>query len=307
MLAVRRRVGRFRSLTHFASELDGRQVNHKVFEMLIKAGCFDAMGHGRRPLYESLDAILAYAQQRRHEREVGQETLFAAGTALEPGPDPEGPEWAEGDRLSFEKEALGFYLTGNPLSEHEEQLARLASHTVAELAEGVAEAVTLGGLVTRVRPTKIKSGKNAGRLMGRFVLEDLTGSVPAILFADPYQQYGHLLEDEAVVVLKGMPQERGSELEVTVDEIVPLKKAVRRLLRSVDVEVDAGLGTRELLELRDLLIEHAGETPLRLQIRLPGRRVRVAPRESFKVRFDPELVESVEGLLGENAVTERYA
>jgi DNA polymerase-3 subunit alpha len=313
MLGVRRRVGRFEGLTHFAGELDGRQANRKVFEMMIKAGCFDSSRGGgegvfaRRPLHEALDGILAYAQQRRHEREVGQSTLFGGGASAPAAADPTGPEWTEGERLSNEKEALGFYLTGNPLKEHESDLAQLTSHTIADLKEEVPDGqVTLGGVITGVRPTKIKSGRNAGRVMGRFVLEDLTGSLPAILFADHYEQFGHQLEDEAVVVLKGIVRDRQGEMELTVDEIVPLKRAARRLLRSVEVEVDGASKVNDLLRLRDLLVEHAGETPLRVRVRLPGWRVEVAPRETFRVRYGPELERSVNELLGAGAISGRY-
>ncbi|HEX2165346.1 MAG TPA: DNA polymerase III subunit alpha [Thermoanaerobaculia bacterium] len=307
VLAARRRVGRFSGLAHFAGELDGKLVHHKVFEMLIKAGCFDAFGKSRRALAEGLDEVLAYAERRRHEREVGQSTLFGGGAGEEAAADPDGPEWAESERLSAEKEALGFYLTGNPLSEHVAQLAQLASHTIGELKEDVPEGpVRLGGVVTKVRPTKIKSGRNAGRVMGRFVLEDLTGSLPAILFADHYDQFGHLLEEDAVVVLKGVVRDRQGEMELTVDEIQSLRKAARRLLRSVEVEVDGGLAIGNLQRLRDVLVEHAGETPLRVRVRLPGWRVEVAPRETFRVRFGPELVGSVEALLVEGAISGRY-
>jgi DNA polymerase-3 subunit alpha len=313
MIGVRRRVGRFESLTHFAGELDGKQANRKVFEMMIKAGCFDATsaaepgGYARRPLYEALDGILVYAQQRRHEREVGQSTLFGGGASAPAAADPTGLEWAQSERLSNEKEALGFYLTGNPLSEHERDLAQLTTHTIGDLKEEVPEGqVTLGGVITGVRPTKIKSGRNAGRVMGRFVLEDLTGSLPAILFADHYEQFGHQLEDEAVVVLKGVVRDRQGEMELTVDEIVPLKRAARKLLRSVEVEVDAGSGVNDLLRLKELLVEHAGETPLRFWVRVPGWRVEVAPRETFRVRFGAELERVVNELLGEGAIVARY-
>jgi len=314
ILQTRRRVGRFTGLTHLASELDGRHANSKVFESLIKAGCFDGTGASRRALAEALPAVLGYAQQRRHEREVGQSTLFGGGggaSGVAAG-DPSGPEWAAGERLSYEKEALGFYLTGNPLSEHEADLRKLATHTTAEVKEAVRDGmlegpVTLGGLVTRVRATKIKSGKNAGRMMGRFVLEDLEGTIPALLFADQFQRFGHLLEDENVVVARGVPRERGSDLELSIDELVPLRKASRKLLLGVEVELDAALSPNELLRLREVLVEHAGETPLKLHVRLPGKRVAIAPRETFKVRFDPTLVESVEGILGEGAVVEHYA
>ncbi|HEX2253499.1 MAG TPA: DNA polymerase III subunit alpha, partial [Thermoanaerobaculia bacterium] len=314
ILAVRRREGRFRSLTHFASELDGKQVNHKVFDSLIKAGCFDSLGSTRRALLEALDPILGFAQQRRHEREVGQSTLFGFGggdgeaAAPEPEPEAAGPEWPEGERLSAEKEALGFYLTGNPLSEHEAELSKLASHTTADLKEGVDGPVTLGGLVTKVRPTRIKSGKNEGRMMGRFVLEDLEGAIAAILFADTFEKYGQLLEDEAVVLVKGMARERGSDLELNVEEVVPLKKASKKLLRGVDLVVDgsAALSINTFLELRDLLREHHGDTPVRFQLKLPGRRVAIAPEEAYKVRLGPRFVASVEGLLGQGMVRERY-
>jgi len=305
ILATRRRLGRFDGLTHLASELDGRAVNHKVFEMLVKSGCFDSFGRSRRALHDGLDQTLAWAQQRRHEREVGQSTLFAAGATAEAPGDPDGPEWAESDRLSFEKEALGFYLTGNPLSEHEEELAKLASHTVADLKEGVDGAVTLGGLVTKVRPTKIKSGKNEGRMMGRFVLEDLTGTIPAILFADTFDRFGSLLEDEAVVIVQGFVRERGSDKELNVDEVVPLKKASRKLVNLVELVVDGTLSTKELMRLRDLLVEHHGDVPLRLRVDLEDRAVSILPREEFKVRWEPGLVERVEEMLGEGALTER--
>ena len=305
ILDARRRVGRFEGLTHLASELDGKAVNHKVFEMLVKSGCFDSFGNSRRALHDSLDQTLSWAQQRRHEREVGQSTLFAAGATSESPGDPDGPEWEESDRLSYEKEALGFYLTGNPLSEHEEDMAKLVSHTVADLKEGVDGAVTLGGLVTKVRPNKIKSGKNEGRMMGRFVLEDLTGTIPAILFADTFDRFGSMLEDEAVVIVKGFVRERGSDKELNVDEMVPLKKASRKLINLVELVVDGGVSTKELMQLRDLLVEHHGDVPLRLRVDLEDRAVSIQPGAQFKVRLEPGLVERVEEMLGEGALTQR--
>ena len=161
--------------------------------------------------------------------------------------------------------------------------------------------------MTKVRPSKIKSGRNAGRMMGRFVLEDLTGTLPCILFADFFDRFGSLLEDEAVVIVKGFVRERGSDVEMNVDDLVPLKKASRRLLEQVELSLDAALSARELLALRDLLVEHAGAVPLKLRLSLPDRVVSIRPEDSFKVRFDPGFIEAVEDMLGEGALTEHYA
>ena len=165
--------------------------------------------------------------------------------------------------------------------------------------------MTLGGLVTKVRPNKIKSGKNEGRMMGRFVLEDLSGTIPAILFADTFDRFGSMLEDEAVVIVKGFVRERGSDKELNVDEMVPLKKASRKLINLVELVVDGGVSTKELMQLRDLLVEHHGDVPLRLRVDLEDRAVSIQPGAQFKVRLEPGLVERVEEMLGEGALTQR--
>ncbi|HVR95347.1 MAG TPA: DNA polymerase III subunit alpha, partial [Thermoanaerobaculia bacterium] len=312
LLEARRGVGSFRSLAHLASEIDLRAANRKVMECLVKAGAFDSLGLHRAALWSALDRILDHAQQRRQEREAGQGTLSAlfggAGgvTVSEPRPDPATPPWPERERLRAEKEALGLYLTGNPLSEHQETLERLVTHTTASLKEGAEGTVTLGGLVTGVNRVKIKSGPNAGRFMGRFVLEDLEGSIPVALFANQLQQFGHLLADEAVVLVKGQVRERGSDVELTVEEIVPLEKAGGRSLAGVELLLKPTLSERQMLDLKNLLIEHPGTVPVTLQICFPDRpAVRIAAQDSFSIDPRPELTASIEGLLGPGSVRER--
>ncbi|HEY0783550.1 MAG TPA: DNA polymerase III subunit alpha, partial [Thermoanaerobaculia bacterium] len=222
VLEARRRLGRFRGLTHLACEIDLRAANRKVLESLVKAGAFDALGSHRAALCDSLDGVLELAQRLRRERENGQVNLFgapgatasgAAGIgAADPAPDPRTPEWPEKERLRAEKETLGFYLTGNPLLEHQEALERLTTHTTAGLKEGADGQVTVGGMISGINRVKIKSGPNAGRFMGRFVLEDLEGALPVTLFANQLQQFGHLLVDESVVLVKGQVRDRGSDV-----------------------------------------------------------------------------------------------
>ncbi|HEX3554549.1 MAG TPA: DNA polymerase III subunit alpha [Thermoanaerobaculia bacterium] len=314
VLAARREAGRFRSLTHLATEVDLRLVNRKVFECLVKAGGFDSLGIPRTPLWHSLDGLLDYAQRRRREREEGQSSLFGmlgGGESNEPAPDLSVRPWPERERLRYEKEALGLFLTGNPLSEHQAVLERLITHTTAALRESIDNlpegTVTLGGMVAGLSRVKIKSGANAGRFMGRFVLEDLVGSLAVTLFANQLQQFGHLLADEAVVLVKGQVRERGGEVELTVEEIVPLdKQLASRPLAGVDLTLDPALSQSKMLKLRDLLTEHPGDVPVTLEMQFPDRIVRIATQERYKVQLVPELVSSIEGLLGQGSVRERY-
>jgi DNA polymerase-3 subunit alpha len=311
VLAARRRVGRFRSLAHLATEIDLRTANRKVFESLIKAGAFDGHGIHRAALVDALDGLLDYAQRRRREREEGQHNLFGAmvseGESMEPVPDAAVKPWPERERMRNEKEALGFFLTGNPLSEYQEALERSVSHTTASLKEGAPEGtVTLGGMVTGFNRMKIKSGANAGRFMGRFVLEDLEGSMPVTLFANQLQQFGHLLSDEAVVLVKGQVRERGTDSEITVEEILPLKQIAGRPLAGVDLKLNPRLSTTQMLKLRDLLTEHPGDVPVTLEMQVEDRTVRIATPDNLKIELGPALVTSIEGLLGQGSIKERY-
>ncbi|HVT19221.1 MAG TPA: DNA polymerase III subunit alpha [Thermoanaerobaculia bacterium] len=327
VLEARRRAGRFRSFCQVACEVDLRAVNRKVFECLIKAGAFDSLGVDRAALWAGLDDLLDYAQRRRRAREGGQGSLFGGVPGLgdaEPAPDLATPPWAERERLRYEKEALGFYLTGNPLLEHQEALARQVTHTTAALKEGAEGTVTVGGLVAGVSRTKIKSGPNAGRYMGRFVLEDLEGSLPVTLFANQLQQFGHLVVDEAAVLVRGQVRDRNGDVELTVEEIVPLGQAPARRLAAVELALDPALGgngskgangdhgdcedrIRDLLrDLRHLLNQHPGDVPVTLALSLPGCKVSIAAEERCKVAFGPELAAAIESLLGPGSVHERY-
>ena len=306
LLEARLRVGRFGSLLQCIREVEPRSVNQKAFDCLIKAGSFDSLGVHRRALTESLEGLMDWAQTRRREIEEGQGTLFAAGTVPEPEPDASMPPWPDSERLRYEKESLSFYLTGNPLSEHAERLAQLVTHTTRELNEGYSGAATVGGLVSNLRTTKIRSGPNEGRLMGRFVLEDLEGSIPVAVFADQLQRYGHLLQEEAAVVIKGSLRNRGSEGELTVEEIVSLERATEGLVDRLDLTLPEELSDGEFLKLRDCLIEHSGEVPIRFWVHLDGRRVRIDPAERFRVRPSGGILESIEAIIGPGNVRTLY-
>jgi DNA polymerase-3 subunit alpha len=303
VLAARNQVGRFRSLAHFASELDHRAVNHKAFECLLKAGAFDSFGGTRAAMWESLDGILGWAQRRREDLAAGQGMLFAAAAAREPEPAANTPEWAQSELLRNEKETLGFYLTGSPLSQHAALLAGRVTHNTAELKEAAESAgqVAVAGVVARLKRIKIKSGANTGRLRAAFTLEDEHGSVPVSLFADTLQKYDHLLQEDAVLLLRGTLRMR-TEVELTAQEVVPIGTLELEQVTHLEVLIGRRAGEAELLRLRDLLADHAGELPVHLMVEGHEHQVRVAPATRFRVRYTPALVSAMESLLGSGSV-----
>ncbi|HVR30275.1 MAG TPA: DNA polymerase III subunit alpha [Thermoanaerobaculia bacterium] len=305
ILQARSRVGRFRGLYHLASEVDTRLVNHKVFECLIKAGCFDPLGFRRRALCERLDAVLEAAQRRRREREQGQSSLFAA-SGEEPEPPMGDAEWPARLRLQNEREALGLYLSGNPLSEFEAVLRGRTTHGAGDLAECAGATVTLGGLLTRLRQTKIKTGPNAGRFMGRFVLSDLQGDVPVVLFSEQLERNRRLLVEDTVVLVTGQVRDANGDPELRAEKIESLEEAT-----APDVEVHLDLPSTvsmgQMLELRNLLSERPGPARVLFRVALPEGAVRVAAGEQFRVKLDDDLLEAIAALLGAGRVTTRLA
>ncbi len=306
ILEARRREGRFTSLAGFACAVDLRALNTKVFDCLIKSGSFDSLGAHRAALAASLERILDYAQCRQRDADQGQNALFSSDAMPEPEVRSDVPEWPDRVRLSYEKEVLGLYLTGNPLSEFQEQLAKLVSHTTQSVRTGLEGPVTLGGLVTRLRTNKIRQGPNAGRLMARFVLEDLEGTLPAAAFADAYARFSKRLAEEKVVVVKGVVRDRGSGGELTVEEVFEVEPGGPPVA-SLDLRLTGSLSVSAMLELRDFLVEHQGEVPVQFELDLDGRTLRIVPEERFRVEVAPDLLASLESLVGAGNVKPRYA
>jgi len=310
ILEHRRRVKQFRDLTHFACEVELKAVNHKVFECLIKSGCFDRLEENRAALLEVLDRVLGYAAGRQRERETGQGALFATTPGMEPAPDPETPPWPDRVRLGFEKDTLGLFLTGHPLTDYQQELDRLATHDIAALkaqaatGERIAGPVRVGGLVTRPVRAKIKSGPNEGRYMGRFVLEDLTGSIPAAIFAKQLQLCNHLLEDGTVVLVQAAVRERGGDVELSVEEMKAIERPGDRIV-ALDLTVKADAPRAELLKLKDILVEHPGTVPVKFHLQLAEGSKCIAAGDGFKVAVQDELLGRLEGLLGQGSASAR--
>jgi DNA polymerase-3 subunit alpha len=306
ILEARREVGRFEDLTHFALHVDLKAVNHKALECLIKSGCFDSLGSHRRALLTALDPILDFAQNQQRAAEEGQGSLFSSEALPRPEPDTGLDPWSDSERLALENEVLGLYLTGNPLSEHQHVLSTQVSHTTSALRDGAEGRVAVAGIIGRLRRVKIKGGRNAGRMMGRMVLEDIEGSIPVTLFADQLQKFDRLLIEGGIVLVKGLVRERGSDWELAADEVVSLEEITRRPVESLDLRLDRPLSDTAMLNLRDTLIERHGETPVRFEIERGGRLITILPEERFKVEVDEDLVAAVESIVGQGRVRTRF-
>ncbi|MEA2415466.1 MAG: polymerase subunit alpha, partial [Thermoanaerobaculia bacterium] len=214
ILEARQKKGRYTSLLDFCEAVDLRACNKKVIEALIKSGSFDFLGSSRRALFDSLENTADSAQRAREEKERGQNSLFGMlGPTVAPAPSPArtlaAAEWPDDEKLRFEKETLGFYITGHPLNKYSDDLKLFANATTDTLHQHVDDVVNIGGIVSQIKKSKIKKGPNEGKLMAKFILDDQRGSVEVVVFSDLYSKYSKWLENGIAVLLTAAVKDTG--------------------------------------------------------------------------------------------------
>ena len=307
VLEARRTGGAFRSLFDFCDRVDSRAVNRRVIESFIKSGSFDETDSRRAALFAAIDPAMESGQKRQRDRESGQTSLFGGpdkAAAASGGTErvADAPPWHEAERLAFEKESLGFFISGHPLERHRAELAQWASATTATLAQqAVAGEVSVGGLVTALRLIKTKKGDR----MASFVLEDLEGNVEVLVFPEAYKKAGSRLADDVIVIVKARAEiQDDGKARLLASDVMALEHAKLAEARHVTIRVPLGAWDRGKGErLRDILGAHRGDCPVTLEIVRPGSwSAALAPSAYYRVRPDAVLRNEVEALLGPGAL-----
>jgi DNA polymerase-3 subunit alpha len=311
ILEARAAGGPFRSLFDFAARVDGRRVNRRVVESLVKCGAFDALHPSRARVFATLDSALEAGASSQRDREIGQESLFGASSGA-PRAEPalaDAAEWTDRQRLEGEKEVLGFYVTGHPLSASAGLLRRFADTTAGHTEEREGRDVRVGGLVTAMRETRTRRGA----LMAFATLEDLEGRFDLVIFQEPYARCASLLKSAAGTEGDGGPRpllvtgtlESGDPPKVLVRDVVELERAEEKLASALRVRIRAEEATADrLTALRRLLEARPGECGVTLHVVIPEESETVVSIAAVRgVRPDPTLRRDVDALFG-RSVTE---
>ncbi len=301
-----REEGPFASMTDFAERVDAQSINKRVMEALVKCGAFDSMGSPRQMLFGNIEKVMGAAQKTQRDKAMGQGDIFSlmGGDGAESGAVilDEADEWPEKVRLSFEKEALGFYLTGHPLSEHVKDLKLFATYNSSTITDAPPQGeVRIGGVITAKRNLTTKKGDP----MARLSLEDMTGTIEALILPKIYKECVELLEGDELLFIKGKADVDEENLTVTViaDEVLTFPQARAKFTSSVHIHLSTTGLERELLEeIRDVFKRRRGKAPVTLHMKSP-KGVVVMRAGSYSVDATDELVADVEALIGEERVT----
>ena len=320
ILEAREDGGRFRSLWDFCRRVPLQIVNRTTIEALIKSGAFDGI-HGkdqRAAMVEALPAAIKAGQRAAADRESGQSSLLFAGGSREASePEdrgqklPEAAPWSPSELLAHEKEALGFFASSHPLDDHRELLDRFGNVNAERFKTLPADTdVVLGALLGSLRTTRTRKGRNPGQKMAMIQLEDKSGRVEGVLFADAYAEYEELLERGAVLFFAGRVDRRREEPNLVVSKVVPLEEAPTRLARRLRIHIDlrgtAGTPTNGLNEdlegLRELLDRRRsrgrnGGVEVEFELALKDRTV-LTGANGARAPIDARLASDIDDLLG---------
>lgn len=311
MMEEREANGPYTGFIDFCERLGNSAVNKKAIEALIKCGAFDFTGLTRGRLFAGIEPAMAYAASRRKDRAAGQFSLFdvmsaedADGLNMTDKDLPEGEPWPQKQMLAFEKELIGFYISGHPLLACQWTLEKYNLCTAEEF-RGLPERTRtrIGGLVGNPRKiyTKPKQQDEAQQPMLFFQLETLDGSISVASYPSAYAKYSvYLQEDAAVMVCGTMRQDRmGTGAQLVVEEIYPLDEVPVRFTRCFSCHIHTGAWTEDKLRaLQDVFRRHPGETPVNLCLLYPDNsKVYLRTGSNWKVRVTEALAKECNKLV----------
>ncbi|HEX5397443.1 MAG TPA: DNA polymerase III subunit alpha, partial [Verrucomicrobiae bacterium] len=275
ILKARNESGKFTSLSDLCERVDGRTVNRKILEGLIKSGACDCLGQTRATLFAQIERTLARAASILSDRQKGQSSLFGALEEKAP-PMPEAisnlPEWPQHELLAHEKELLGFYVTGHPLTPFAPILEKYTLVNTAKLAELSNRSLTrIGGLIAAVQHG---FSKKSGKPYSMVTLEDLEGSVQVLVMNENYDKFRPLLEVNKAILVVGEVNTGDDKPKIFPQEIMPLEDAPKKYTKQVHLRLHtAHLKPEQLDSIRELVSAHPGKCPLLLCFQRPGGEV----------------------------------
>jgi DNA polymerase III subunit alpha len=295
---VAARSGRpFRDLSDFAGRINPRAINRRVIESLAAAGAFDELEPNRGRVHAGADCILAEAQRRYEAALKGQSELFAAAQEAHSLALPAAEPWHSAERLQREYEATGFFLSGHPLNDYAEALARLRAQPWAAFSRAVKAGATAGRLSGTVVSRTERRAKTTGNRMAIVGLSDPSGQYEAVIFAEGLQQYRDMLEPGNAVLLLVAAEVQGEDVRVRIQSVELLDRAAERMQKGMRVFLRSQTPLEGVIrrlqpkgdgEVSLILILEDGATEV--EIRLPGT-FKVSPQVCGAIKAVPGVVE----------------
>ncbi len=304
IIEARKNKGRFSSLFDFCEHVDLKKVNKRVIENLINCGAFDSTGAFRAQMATATEEAIDYGQRVQKEKNSPQMGLFDMGENTGKMNAPALPnieEWDEKKLSVLEKESLGFYITGHPLSRFEDTINQFTNANTLTLKEkNNGEIVRIAGVVTNVKGYKDRKGGD----MAFITTEDLHGSVETTVFSSVYTPMRDILADDAPIIIEAEVQKEENSVKLVANKIILLGKAEETWTASIHLNLDINKTDREsLLRLHEIMKKHPGSCQAYLHLVNPEiTEIKIALADTMKLNPGSSLTLEINGLVGYDAV-----
>ncbi len=308
IIATRKKYGKFKTIYDFTEKIDSRLVNRKVIESLIKCGAMDSLGLFRSQLSAMIDKAMDVASGIQVDRANGQLSFFNSFEDEDSFRKtfqeiPNIPEWPESQLLTSEKEMLGFYITKHPLARFEKVLRTYSTCSTTDLrSRKDGDEVLLGGIIAKAKFTVTK---RTNERMAIVTLEDIDGSVEALVFPVTFAKSAALIKLDAIVFMKGRLSLREEEPKIIVNEIAALESVKMKYTKAILIELlTAGLEMSALDRLKKVLMRYPGAVPAYLRFTKPdGAKSVVAVGNNYLIEPHEGLIRDIEKIFGQDVVS----
>ena len=303
VVRARQEGGPFTDFYDFCDRVDPQALNKRTVESLAKAGAFDSLGHTRKGIVDIHEQTIERALGRRRERDAGIMNLFAdrrrrrAPTPSSRSGSRSGPRsTAKAQRLAFEKEMLGLYVSDHPLLGVVHALRRLVDGPLSDLREKQeGDICRVGGIVTGLARKYTRKGD----LMATFTLEDLGAAVEVMVFPRVMADHGHALADDAIVCVRGRVDLRDDQAKVVAAEITAPELSIDDGDAPIRIQVRVGaLSDAKVVALKDLLLRHPGNCPVFSHLLGPDKTTVIRLGDEFRVEPRNALYAELRELFG---------
>ncbi len=310
LIAAREKDGPFKDMHDLCARVESRGMNKKLLESLVKSGACDDFGSNRAELLTHIDGALAQASANARDRDAGQASLLDLLGPMQPvtkkttstsSRSNSVPEWPLRERLNYEKELLGFYITGHPLDDYLSDLAAFQINTIAQLKEMTDEIDTrLCGLVTKV---EVRTTKETKKPWAKVNFEDQTGGIEVLVFPDNYAALPRPISVGEVLIVSGQVSRRDEQPSLRSSQVLWLTEAYDQLLRELvlHLPIEDWFAPERWTQLRELVMDSPGPLKLRLVCSKPNGNARssveLAPADHYGVAWTPEFKSRLEGFL----------
>lgn len=296
IIQMRSSSGPFRSVRDFLERIDQRKVNRKVVEGLVKAGAFDSIEPTRAGAMETVQRMLNGGSRSSACKAPGQQSIFGD---LDHAESRNVAEWSAEEVLKYEKESLGFYITGHPLTRYSAYLERVGTRRIADLEElEDGTEVVIAGILTAIRKIQTKS---KAETMAYCVLEDPEASIEVIVFPELYRSKFSILQKESALLVRGSVDKTEKGVKIVANEISRIEAAEKKPIRKAELILKLPLATGELKMLRSILdADRIGNYPLYLRIFL--RDTETLIETGMNISGNREMLDKIETIAGKGAV-----